>query len=163
MITQEQVKKLFDYRNGELYWMINPCKNVKIGDMAGSLNNKGYKRTSINKKIYSIHRLIFLMHYGYLPQCLDHIDGNKTNNKIENLREATPSQNCYNAKKSIINTSGVKGVSWDSNNKKWRVRFWISNIQKDFGSYYDIKVAKFIAETMRYKYHNAFANHGGVE
>ena len=163
MITQEQVKKLFDYRNGELYWMINPCKNVKIGDMAGSLNNKGYKRTSINKKIYSIHRLIFLMFHGYLPKVLDHIDGNRLNNQIENLREATAAQNQHNSKKPITNTSGVKCVFWHKQTKKWQVKLKTNGVSKSFGLYNDIEVAKFIAETMRYKYHGAFANHGSVE
>jgi len=66
--------------------------------------------------------LIFLYHHGYLPKFVDHIDGNKKNNRIENLREATKSQNAMNQKVSTRNTSGIKGVMWHKRDKKWFVQ-----------------------------------------
>ena len=163
MITQDQVKDLFEYRKGKLYWKIIPARNIKASGIAGSLNFGGYLQTTIKNKLYLNHRIIFLMFHGYLPKVLDHIDGNRLNNQIENLREATAAQNQHNSKKPITNTSGVKCVFWHKQTKKWQVKLKTNGVSKSFGLYNDIKVAKFIAETMRYKYHGAFANHGGVE
>ena len=118
-LTQEYIQSLFNYGDGFLYWKINKSQRIHIDDKAGTLNNTGYYSIGINGKIYRNHRLIFLYHYGYLPKQLDHIDRNKLNNKIENLREATQSQNMMN-RKSFKNTSSqYKGVTWDRKNQKW--------------------------------------------
>jgi hypothetical protein len=149
-------KDVFEYRDGELYWKIlHGRKNVK-GAKAGFAWNDGYLGVGFNKKLYRIHRVIFEMHHGYCPKFIDHIDGNKQNNRIENLREATSNQNGYNTKLSSRNTTGVKGVSFDG--KKYRVRFKVDGKAKSFGSYFDIDYAKFVSEAMRYKYHGNFAN-----
>ena len=160
MITQELVKELFDYHYGELYWRVSLSRSVKIGDAAGSVNSTGYKQTRINGKIYQNHRLIFLWHHGYLPKKVDHKDNISLNNAIDNLRIATSIENGQNAKKRVDNTSGVKGVYKVKSEKKWRVQLSVGKTRKSFGSYHDIQIAKFIAETMRYKYHGAYANHG---
>jgi hypothetical protein len=159
-ITQELVQHLFDYRDGELYWRVKPSNRVRIhiGQKAGTLNIRGYFSTKINRKLYFNHRLIFLMHYGYLPDYLDHIDGNRVNNKVENLREATLSQNQHNRKLSKNNTSGVKGVSWQKN--KWRVQIRLNDKLKSFGSYDDLELAELVAQEARTKYHGSFTNHG---
>jgi hypothetical protein len=161
-ITQDQVKELFEYCDGELYRKVKTNRNIKIGAKAGYLNKSGYVITSINGKLYFNHRIIFLMFHGYLPEFIDHIDNNPLNNQIENLREATSTQNQYNRLIQKNNTSGVKGVSWNTQKQKWHVQLRINNKLKYFGRYYDLEVAKFVAETMRYKYHGAFANHGKV-
>ena len=161
MITQDQVKDLFDYRDGELYWKVATSKRIKIGDKVKSLGSDGYLRGTINGKKYANHRIIFLMFNGYLPKKVDHRDNNPLNNRIGNLREATVPQNAHNSKKPITNTSGVKGVVWHTQAKKWQVQLQVNGVHKYFGQYHDIDVAKFIAETMRYKYHGQFANHGG--
>ena len=69
-----------------------------------------YKKISINKRSYTVHRLVYLYHKGYLPKELDHIDGNKNNNRIENLRAASKYQNKWNSKKHKDNKSGLKSV-----------------------------------------------------
>ena len=160
MITQELIKELFDYRDGELYWKVRNSSRTQIGDKAGTLHHTGYLQTRINGKIYKNHRMIFLYHHGYLSEFIDHIDGCRSNNRIENLREASLSQNQHNKKINKNNTSGVKGVCWNKQAKKWLVRLDVDGKQKYFGYYHDIEVAKFIAETMRHKYHKEFANHG---
>jgi len=157
MITQKLLKELFEYKDGDLYWLVDMIPNKTKGNKAGRLHKNGYFRTSIAKKLYTNHRLIFLYHYGYLPKFVDHIDGNKLNNKIENLREATISQNAQNSKKPNNNKSGVKGVDWSKIHKKWRVQINVDGKQKYFGTYFDLNVAKFVADTMRYKYHGQFA------
>ena len=159
-ITQQLVKELFEYKDGVLYWKIKFSRSVNIGDKSGFIEKTGYCRNRINGKQYASHRLIYLYHHGYLPEFIDHIDNNPLNNRIENLREATAAQNQYNKKINKNNTSGVKGVHWHVRNKKWQVQLRIDGKPKSFGSYHDIEVAKFIAETMRHKYHGQFANHG---
>lgn len=158
-ITQDYVKQLLEYRDGVLYWKVSRGK-AKVGAKTGYLNQIGYFQTQVNGKLYLNHRLIFLMHHGYLPQYLDHIDGNTLNNKIENLRAATLTQNQYNRKLNKNNSSGVKGVWWRKDIKKWRVSFKINGKEKSFGSYDDLELAELVAQEARTKYHGAFVNHG---
>jgi len=158
-ITQQLVKELFEYRDGELYRRIGTSSNAKTGDKAGSLSGDGYLQTNINAKKYKNHRIIFLYHHGYLPEFIDHIDNNRLNNHINNLRETSILQNNRNARTRAGNTSGVKGVYWYKATQKWGVRINVNSKEKFFGYYHDINVAKFIVETMRNKYHGKFARH----
>ena len=161
MITKELLHKLFEYKDGILYWKEHKAMNkVKAGSEAGTKKSDGRIVISIDYKMYKAHRLIFLYHHGYLPNLIDHIDGNNLNNRIENLREANKSQNALNSKLSKSNKSGVKGVFWHKRDKKWCVKFQVNGTQKYFGTYHDIDVAKFVVEAMRCKYHGNFANHG---
>lgn len=154
-ITQTQIKELFEYRNGELYWKRRTSPTANAGDIAGNLKGNGYKQVTINNKLYLLHRIIYLWHHGYIPKLIDHRDNNGLNNRIENLRDATSNQNQNNRKLSKASGSGVKDVYKVGN--KWQVRFTVSGKRKAFGCYYDIEVAKFVADTMRHKYHGQFA------
>ena len=157
MITQELVKELFEYKDGVLYWKIAPSNNVKEGNKAGRVRSDGYAGISINDKRFYTHRLIFLYHHGHMPECVDHIDNSPLNNRIENLREATRSQNSTNMVMRKSNTSGFKNVYWSKKTKKWVVQIRVNKKTKSFGHYHDIEVANFIAETMRNKFHQQFA------
>ena len=126
MITQEKIIELFDYQNGNLIWKIDRTRGVKAGDVAGSINGMGYVSIGIQGKKYLAHRLIFLLHNGELPACIDHIDRNTQNNKIENLRAATHSQNQANTKSNSRNKSGAMGVSWEKRKKKWRAQLRVN-------------------------------------
>ena len=159
MITQELANNLFQLKNGNLFWK-NKTSNlsrIKIGDEAGVLDKKGYKKIGINQKIYFEHHIVFLMNHGYLPKQIDHINGVKNDNRIENLREVTNSQNKMNTKLQSNNKSGIKNVNWCKKSNKWVVQLAVDNKKRWFGYYYDLNVAKFVAETMRYKYHGKFA------
>lgn len=134
MLTQAEANYLFYYDpiNGKLYWKHPRATKLKAGDAAGTLHHSGYLQTQVNGKIYRNHRLIWLMHYGYLPRILDHIDHNKQNNKLENLREVTYSENCKNITRPRNNTSGVVGVSYSKRLGKWyaqirseRAKYWL--------------------------------------
>ena len=158
-MNKQTLYDIFEYKDGELYWKIFTGKS-KVGKMAGVVNSIGYKITTIQGKIYSNHRLIFLMHNGFFPEYVDHINGIKHDNRIENLREATASENSLNQKLSITNSSGIKNVHWHKLAKKWIVNIQVNGKRKNFGSYNDIDYAKFIADAMRYKYHKEFENNG---
>jgi len=119
-LTQSKVKRLFKYRDGELYWKITPSKNVRKGNKAGSINSEGYKQVGIGHNTYVYGRIIFLMFHGYLPECVSYIDANPLNTRIENLRAATQSQvNCHK-KKLSNNTSAFKGVSFHKQVGKYK-------------------------------------------
>ena len=99
------------------------------------------------------------MFNGYLPKFIDHIDCNPSNNKIENLREATFSQNQHNTKKRITNTSGVKNVHWYKPLKKWMVYIMINKKRKHLGYFNNIELAELVAQEARNKYHGKYARH----
>lgn len=159
-ITKELLNELFEYKDGELYRKIVRSNRNTINDKAGYINPNGYKVININGCIFKNHRLIFLMINGYLPNTLDHIDGNKLNNKIENLREATKVENGQNSKLSKRNTSGAKGISWNKRISSWNVRLTINGITKSFGYYKNLELAELVSIEAREKYHGTFANHG---
>jgi hypothetical protein len=136
-LTQERLKELLHY-NPETGIFTRKCNrgNTKKGDIAGTPNTKGYLRLEICKKPYLNHRLAWLYVYGYFPENeIDHIDRDKTNNKISNLKEASRSCNMRNTKLFITNTSGVKGVAWDKYVGKWAARITVNLKFKGLGSY----------------------------
>lgn len=160
MITQRQAKDLFIYSDGDLLWRRKPAKNIHALTVAGNVSDQGYVIVAIKGERYRAHRIIFLMHRGYLPEFLDHIDGNRQNNKIENLRECTKSQNNCNAKMSINNTSGAKCVSWHKKTKGWRVVIVFNGKENNYGTFWDVYTADLTAKRERIKLHKEFANHG---
>lgn len=159
-MNKELAHKLFTYNNGKLYWKAKFSKysNAKIGSETGSIDCDGYKRTKVNKKVYGTHQLIFLMFYGYIPTQIDHINKNKLNNSIENLRVASHSQNQHNKAIQKNNTSGVKGVSWYKRLKKWQVQIMVNKKAIHFGHFDDLELAELVATEARHKYHGIFAS-----
>ena len=159
MITQQELLNSFSYADGKLYWKHNCKGHFLIGKEAGKLNKFGYYYVVFKQKRYRLHRLIYMYHYGEMPICIDHIDNNPTNNKIENLRSATFKQNMQNMKKPKSNTSGIKNVSWCKAASKWGVRMKIDNGYKHLGLFEDIELAELVAIEARNKYHGVFARH----
>lgn len=136
-ITQDLLKELFDYQNGKLYWNVK-IRRIKVGDHAGYDRPDECRVVMINGKNYRSHRLIFLYHHGYLPEFLDHIDGNPLNNDIDNLRAATKQENGRNQKKTKSyrgkpTSSRYKGVTWDKQHERWLSRIQINRKQKHIG------------------------------
>ena len=138
--TQVELIETFDYIDGNLYWKVASGSRAKTGDLAGSLRVDGYRRVQINCELCYIHRLIFKYHHGFLPEYLDHIDGNRLNNDIFNLREATNTQNCMNTKKRKFyhgkpTSSKFKGVYWNREQRRWKSYITIDGKQKYLGSF----------------------------
>ena len=162
MITQEELKKQLYYNSetGIFTRLISNHHSVKIGDKAGCLDN-GYLRIVVNNKQYYAHRLAWLYIYGEFNQypqfVIDHIDGNKLNNKISNLRKITNQQNVLNQKLRKNNTSGVKGISWHSRDKCWIARLMINGVAKHLGQFKDLELAELVVIEARKKYHGEFA------
>jgi hypothetical protein len=162
MITQQRLHELFEYRDdGNLIRKVSVQSNAKKGDVIGSVNNDGYLCVMVDRKPYRVHRLIFLYHHGYLTDGLqmDHIDGNRTNNRIENLREVTKSQNKMNSKLAANNTSGVKGVYWHKRIQKWTSNIRLNRKHIHLGYYDTIEEAVAVVIAARNEYHGEYARH----
>ena len=158
LISKELLNELFEYRDGILYWKKKIAPKIVVGTSVGHLRN-GYLATKINYVDYLNHRLIFMMHHGFLPCIVDHIDGNSLNNKIENLREADFCGNSRNSKKPSNNTSGKKGVYWKKDKSAYKVELWVNNKPKFFGYYKDFELACLVSDEARSKYHKEFARY----
>jgi hypothetical protein len=122
-LSQIKVKDMFDYNHdtGDLIRIRRPPgRAASIGSVSGNLAPSGYLRTGIENKSYLNHRLIWLWNYGYLPENgLDHINRNKTDNRLVNLREVSQQCNTRNAKLRSNNSSGIKGVYLNKSTSKW--------------------------------------------
>lgn len=111
MITHEELTKILKYdpETGNLFWN-HPRPKIRVGDKAGYLHHKGYTNLEINGKHYAAHRLIWFYVTGRMPfKAIDHINGDRSDNRFENLREATNGQNRANS--ITTNKHGLKGVS----------------------------------------------------
>lgn len=138
-LTTEYLKEIFDYHDGNLIWRVNKGRSKK-GTVAGSLDNKGYMQLKLDQKMYRLHRLIWLWHEREPSEQLDHIDRNPLNNKIENLRAATPSMNQWNTCKSD------RGVSFHKASNKWRARIKIHNKEIYLGIFENFEDARKVRE-----------------
>ena len=122
-ITLERLKEVVDYDplTGIFTWKIKLNNNLVVGSVAGALTSKGYIGLTIDRNYYQGHRLAWLYVYGEWPEGdVDHINNIRTDNRIQNLRIATKSQNSMNCKVPKNSKSGVKGVCWDERLKRWR-------------------------------------------
>lgn len=139
-MTQEEAREYFDYNaeTGELTWRVSLSSNAPIGAKAGCLNNRGYLTVQVNKKSYKVHRVIWLWVHGYFPEHqVDHINRDRADNRLENLREATQSCNLRNAKQKSNNISGVTGVSWYKWSRKWTAKISVNHRNHHLGYFQD--------------------------
>jgi len=113
-ITQELIRELFFYEDGKLFNRTKRNKKTIIGKEAGTLHPNGYRRIMINRKKYQGHRLIYIYHNGEIVDGLhiDHIDRDKLNNNIENLRLVTIQENQWNRE--------AKGYYFNKRENKFR-------------------------------------------
>lgn len=138
-LTQDEVKKRLNYnpKTGIFTWneVVVPSP-VKVGDIAGGHDKDGYVQIWIRDKVYFAHRLAFLYYHGYLPENdVDHINRNKSDNRIDNLREVSRSCNMQNSRVADRNTSGYKGVSLCKASNKWSAYITVNYKQYSLGKY----------------------------
>jgi hypothetical protein len=137
-MTQDQLKKILSYdpETGLFHWKIKPSKRFAKGMQAGSLGD-GYIRIHTNGRQYGAHRLAWLYVHGVEPEHqIDHINGNPSDNRIVNLRQATQMENAQNIRKPQKNNShGNLGVTYDPKKKLWRTRISINGTRKYIGKF----------------------------
>lgn len=154
--TKETLDSLLMYtpETGKLHWKERPVSmftdgkqtavhNAAIwnGKNAGNEAFKtpfasGHLTAAIFGKTFLAHRIVWKMAYGSDPNVIDHIDGNPTNNRLENLRSVTQTDNTRNARLSKSSTSGHTGVSFDKRRNKWEAKIMVDR-KKRFLGYFD--------------------------
>lgn len=164
MITQADLKCLLRYDNqsGEFFWRIDRGA-ARTGLKAGTSDGRGYLQIMINKKRYRAHRLAWLYMTGEMPaDQIDHINGNRSDNRIENLRAVTGTINKRNQKTPKNNSSGVIGVRWNKKDSRWHARICLDGKFKHLGCF--SSKAEAVDARMRANEANHFhANHGRLE
>jgi hypothetical protein len=167
----------YDPETGKLFWLprsvewfedgmhsaehcMGKWNSKNAGNEAFTAYLKGYRQGQIFNHRYYAHRVIWLMIVGELPAQIDHLNGNRGDNRWRNLRAASASMNSRNSARRLDNKSGMSGVSWARREQRWRAR--INDIEGKevylgyFKSFEDAVSARKSAELM----HGYHVNHG---
>lgn len=134
--TQAQLLELLSYAplTGKLSWRVATSRAVKVGQEAGSIVLTGHRQVKVLGQVYQAYQLIWCMMYGtWLDTWIDHEDNDPDNNRISNLRPASPSQNACNKRLRSDSVTELKGVS--KHGSKRRARIWDGKRNKSLGSF----------------------------
>jgi hypothetical protein len=159
-MEQERLKQLLDYdpETGIFKWRVRR-QRIFIGRVAGNRAIKGYLFLAFDGKTYQCHRLAWFYVYGEWPKYqIDHINGIRDDNRIANLRLATPSQNLQNRPAPSSNTSGFKGVAWHKGARKWQAYISLNSKRMYLGLFSTKEDAYSAYCTAAIKHHGEFAN-----
>lgn len=160
ILTQEILKKyvLYNKNTGIFFWLKPGNLRAKVGQIAGK-ETTGYISIYIDKISYPVHRLAWLYVHGSLPEkCIDHINGDKKDNRICNLRLATPQQNAFNKGKKSNNTSGYKGVYLNKRRNMWVAQARINKKNFYLGAFKTPEEASVAYRKFSKKNHGEFAH-----
>lgn len=139
MLTSELLRELLSYdpETGLLTRLTDNNRGHRIGAIAGSKHHSGYIEVMVNKKNYRAHRICWLHFYGQWPEFdIDHINGDKADNRICNLRDATEEMNMQNEIRARKNsTSGLMGVRFRPERKRWIATIKVNGKPKRLGSF----------------------------
>lgn len=160
-LTHDRLKEVLDYDplTGVFRWKVDAGKKkIKAGSVAGGNRRDGYLRISIDGARYYGHRLAWFWMVGSWPdpEC-DHRDLDVSNNRWENLRLATSTQNKGNSGLRSDNTSGLKGLRWEVDRGRWLVRISIEGRMKNLGRYEDKGAAAAAYEAAAKQHFGEFA------
>lgn len=157
---EDRIRTDLEYKEGGLYWRKH-CHKAVAGKRVGCLDAHGYRVFNLTvegkPKRFLEHRVVFFMHHGCWPKQIDHINRDRADNRIENLRECTDQTNRYNMGVRRDSASGVKNVYWWEARQKYRVAIQYNKKWKTVGYFDDIELAELVAREAREKYHGEFA------
>lgn len=140
-LTAEQLREVLNYdpSTGFFTWKKMDRRHWLLGTIAGARHSGGYIRIYVRGREYYGHRLAWLFVHGdWPPEQIDHINGIRTDNRIDNLRPASATENLRNTKRRKNNTSGCKGVSQHSTSRRWRARIVVNRVENHLG-FFDTK------------------------
>ena len=141
MITRDRLVEVLDYdqETGHFTWKQTMGGRAIKGQKAGTRHSKGYTRITIDQEQYFAHRLAWLYVNGEMPKqsTVDHIDGDPSNDRIANLREATFADNLANRGPQSNNTSGCKGVWFDKRTQRSSADIWNKKKKHSLGRFDD--------------------------
>lgn len=161
-ITQQRLRELLDYdvSNGAFTWRTSNKRRIKAGQTAGSYNKvTGYLSINCDNMSFLVHRLVWIYMYGDIPvgMYIDHVDNDKLNNRIENLRLCTKLQNKQNSSVSEKSKSGIKGVYWIEKLGKYLVCVGLNGKMIKVGYYTNKEDAITASNNARLLHHGEFA------
>ena len=139
-----------------LYWK-KPTSNRVSVDRPAGWTQDGYVTVGVNGTQYRAHRIIYKMFYGHCPITLDHKDRNRSNNRIENIRECSNAENLRNSSIGRNNTTGCTGVSFDKDRQIWYSRMMFDGKRINLGRYKDRGQAIKARKEAEVKYLGEFA------
>ena len=157
----EEMKQYLSYdpETGDFTRIKSDNNRVKVGDIAGSLDGNGYIRIRFNLNRYLAHRLVWLFTYGKWPvNQIDHVDGNRSNNKINNLRDVTNQENQFNITK-VRACSGYMGVTKLKNS--WQAKISLNYKKIYLGTFDTPELASEAYQAAKLKYHVIGNTHAG--
>lgn len=157
MITQKELKTMLHYDpETGVFTRINKRVGIKVGNLMPC----GYLRIKVMGKLYLSHRLAWLYVHGYFPdEEIDHINGIRLDNRIENLRCVTKNENLLNKGIYVSSKSGITGVHWHKQHRKWVAAITINGKTKHLGLFSNIDQAKLCRENAS-KVYGFHSNHG---
>ena len=132
----------YNAKTGEMTWKKVLGNRTRPNAICGgNIDSKGYGRVCFDGKQYRAHRVAWALFYGEWPTLqIDHINGNRLDNRIQNLRPATNSENSRNSQISKNNTSGITGVTYHAKAKKWVAQIMV-NRKNHYIGLFDSKAA----------------------
>lgn len=180
MLSQEELREMFDYHpaTGRLYrkpltaehfpntkdprgagWVANNYNSQFAGKEAfTSTDSRGYKTGKIHNVNYQAHRIVWKIVHGTDPFLIDHINGDKSDNRAENLRECTNAENCRNSKRNPGTISQFRGVGRIKGSDRWSANISLGNgLKKNLGSYSTELDAAKAYDAAALEHHGAFA------
>lgn len=139
VLTVDELRDVLSYdpETGIFAWAKTASNRRAAGECAGCLcKNSGYMLIGYKGRVYKSSRLAwFYVHGEWPPGIVDHINGDRTDDRVSNLRIATHSQNLYNRGAQRNNSSGFKGVYWHKPTRKWRARIMSDGLSRSLGLY----------------------------
>lgn len=159
MLSQELLKELFTYHPETGHFTRNVTRGGQLaGSVAGSIDTCGYRQMRFCGRKRSCHRLAWLYTHGVWPEFeIDHINGDKLDNRILNLRPATRSGNMTNIGARRSSKTGVKGVDWDKQHLRYRAQIMVDGRKKNLGRFDTIEEAAKAYADAAARLHGEFA------
>lgn len=155
-VSQSDLLEVFIYNPDTGFFVNREYRGPRAlpGQRSGSFAKDGYRRLKVRGHTISEHRAAWLYHYGTHPEGqIDHINGDPSDNRIANLREATNAENQQNLRKKRNTISGVTGVTWNSAKKKWQARIGIRRSRVFLGYFGSLEDAAEAYESAKRHYH----------